>query len=311
MDENLARLLAQQSGVVSRRQALEAGLGDHDLRRMLRRRELSRIHPGVLVDHTGEPTWRQRAWAGVLHAWPAALCDSSALLASENAGGPAGSVIHVAVDRERRVVAPAGTRLHRVTGLHEMTLWNASPPRLRTEPAVLRTAARARDDFEAVQVLANAVQSRRTTAARLLHVLGTMERLPRRDFLARVLADVAAGACSVLEHVYLARVERAHGLLRGERQVHGSSRGPVLRDVLYRRYRQVVEIDGRLFHDTAAARHADLDRDLDAALDGLHTVRLGWGQVVGTPCRTADRVGTLLQRRGWDGHVRRCPSCPS
>jgi len=47
-------------------QALAAGLVDHDLQRLVRRRDLTRLLRGVYVDHTGEPTWQQRAWAAVL-----------------------------------------------------------------------------------------------------------------------------------------------------------------------------------------------------------------------------------------------------
>ena len=61
-----AELLALQSGVVSRRQLTGLGVEVHDLQRMLRRRELVRVHPGVFVDHTGSLTWLQRAWVGVL-----------------------------------------------------------------------------------------------------------------------------------------------------------------------------------------------------------------------------------------------------
>jgi hypothetical protein len=35
--------------------------------------------PGVYVNHTGDPTWLQRAWAGVLYYWPAALAGASAM----------------------------------------------------------------------------------------------------------------------------------------------------------------------------------------------------------------------------------------
>ena len=74
--------LALQDGMVSRRQLLAAGGRPHDLDRMLRRRELSRILPGVFVDHTGVPTWHQRAWCGVLFHEPAALAGASALRAA-------------------------------------------------------------------------------------------------------------------------------------------------------------------------------------------------------------------------------------
>jgi hypothetical protein len=67
----IAELLALQSGVISRPQVLAAGGCDHDIARHLRRRIWARIHDGVYVDHTGEPSWKQRAWAAVLYYWPA------------------------------------------------------------------------------------------------------------------------------------------------------------------------------------------------------------------------------------------------
>ena len=44
------------------------------------------VHPGVYVNHTGELTWLQRAWAAVLFAWPAALSHDSALRAADGPG---------------------------------------------------------------------------------------------------------------------------------------------------------------------------------------------------------------------------------
>ena len=62
----LRRLLLVQSGVISRAQVLGAGEKVWDIRRRIRRREWVRLQDGVYVDHTGEPTWLQRAWGGVL-----------------------------------------------------------------------------------------------------------------------------------------------------------------------------------------------------------------------------------------------------
>ncbi|MEZ0579568.1 type IV toxin-antitoxin system AbiEi family antitoxin domain-containing protein [Nocardioides sp. MH1] len=72
MDEVSAQL-SLQDGVISRQQALAAGLAPHAIARLLRRREWAPVHPGVYVDHTGPLSWRQRAWAAVLACWPAAL----------------------------------------------------------------------------------------------------------------------------------------------------------------------------------------------------------------------------------------------
>jgi len=57
------------------------GLDDCFIRCRVRQREWAPLHRGVYVDHTGTPTWRQRAWGAVLHCWPAGLADESALIA--------------------------------------------------------------------------------------------------------------------------------------------------------------------------------------------------------------------------------------
>jgi hypothetical protein len=312
--EAYADLLALQAGVVSRRQLLDdARMKPYDLQRLVRRRDLVRVHDGVFVDHTGDLTWLQRAWAGVRLVWPAALAHESALRAVDGPGrsGTDDTVIHLAVDRDRHARVPPGYRLHRMSHLGERTMWNASPPRVRIEEALIDVAVRKHDDFGAIAVLADAIQARRTQAQRIREALAARTRVPRRDFLLGVLADLEHGTCSVLEHGYLTVVERPHGLPTARRQVRGSRHGPLYRDVLYTDFDQVVELDGRMWHDNATQRDADLDRDLDAAIDRLATVRLGWGQVYGRPCETAARIGRLLATRGWHGLPTRCPSCPA
>ena len=311
--DSVEDLLLQQAGVVARRQLVARGLVGHDFERLLRRRELVLVHPGVYVNHTGELAWLQRAWAGVLACWPAALTHASALRACEGPGRrlSRGPEIHVAVDRDRRVMAPEGIVLHRLVRLDGRVMWNTSPPRLRYEDAALELAAAAVSDFEALGVLATVVQSRRTTAARLLASARSRPRLSRRRWIIAVLEDVAAGTCSVLEHGYLRHVERPHGLqvARPQRPA-SSSRGQVYRDVQYGTG-LLVELDGRLFHDTAAQRDIDFDRDLDAAVDGLTTVRLSWGQVFDRACWTASRIALLQRARGWTGVPVPCgPGCP-
>ena len=314
-EEGLAELLEIQDGVIARWQAVELGCTPNDIRRLLRRREWVRVFPGVYVDHSGPLTWQQRAWSAVLLAWPAALCHSTAIRAADGPGRRSfdeSAPLHVAVDRDRKFVAdPARIVAHRLVGLEGKVNWNARPPRVRVEEAVLDVAAGADDDFSAIEALSNAVQSRRTTAKRIQAALEDRPRIARREFLGSVLTDIADGTCSVLEHGYLTKVERPHGLPSADRQLGGSARGPVYRDVTYVGQSLVVELDGRLFHDSATARDKDMDRDLEAAIDGLRTVRVGWGQVYRRPCLTAQRIGRLLQQSGWTGAPAGCPACDS
>ena len=268
------------------------------------------VHPGVYVNHTGELTWLQRAWAAVLFAWPAALSHDSALRAADGPGKHPEELIHVAVGRDRRIAAPPRVRIHRMTHLDTRTHWNLGPPRVRYEDAALDVGIASSTDLAALGVVASAVQSRRTTAARMLDRLDARLRTPRRAWLEGVLEDVATGACSVLEHGFLDLVERAHGLPRAERQPRATATlGVVYRDVEYETL--IVELDGRLFHDSAAQRDRDMDRDLDAAVDGRTTIRLGYGQVFDRPCATALRLEALLRQRGWRGSATPCGvDCP-
>jgi hypothetical protein len=308
----LEPLLLEQGGVVTRRQADSAGVQPHDLRRLVRRRELVPIHAGVYVEHTGRPTFVQRAWAATLLHDHAALADVTALRAAEGPGSQRPEApIHLAVERDRHQRRTgAGIVLHRVAHLEERVLWHVGPPRMRYEEAALDVAAAADSEFAALAELSRAIQTRRTTAVRLQEALERRERISRRRWMNRVLADVAGGTCSVLEHGYLQRVERAHGLPSAGRQVRDRlGAGAVYRDVRYR-VGVVVELDGRLFHDTTTQRDRDFDRDLDAAAEGLTTLRVSWGQVFERPCWTSSRVALVLARAGWRGSVRPCgPSC--
>ncbi|WP_394289195.1 type IV toxin-antitoxin system AbiEi family antitoxin domain-containing protein [Microbacterium sp.] len=310
MDERVANLIQDQAGVVSRRQLEAAGLRAHDVERFVRRRELSRLHRGVLIDHTGEPSWIQHAWAGVLLYEPAVLQGPSAVRAVEGPGSNRPSTpIHIGVDRDRRVARRSGLVVVRMERFEERVQWNASPPRQRYEDAVIDVAAAAATNMQALGELARAVQGRRTTARRLLEHLERRPWVERRSWMMAVLGDVAAGACSVLEHAYLV-AERRHGVSGARRQVVDRlGAGVVYRDVEYK-CGLCVELDGRLFHDTAWQRDRDFDRDLDLRVDGRDSVRLSWGQVIDRPCWTMARIVALLHARGWAGTARPCaPGC--
>lgn len=208
MNEEIEHLLDLQSGVISRRQLMAEDVGDPAIRRMIRRREWARVHEGVYVDHTGQLSWTQRAWAAVLFGWPAALCHDSALRAEDGPGRRDrldDAPIHIAVDRKRAVVAPPGIVTHQLADLDDKVRWNRSPPRVRIEEALVDVAAEAASEFTAIATLSDAIQARSTTPARIKKALDDRSRVARRALLANVLTDIADGTCSVLEHGYLDR----------------------------------------------------------------------------------------------------------
>ena len=250
---DLSRLLAHQDGVVSRSQLVQAGLSASDVRRLLRRRDLTGVHPGVYVDHTGPLSDRQLLWAASL------ACDG--VLAGHSAQRVAGVLVPAGRLDVVELVIPwsarcrrslDGVEVERRRGLEDLVVVG-SPPRLRVEDATIDLADAARTELGAVDEITRAVQSRRTTAGRLLTTARGRSRLHRRDWLLGVLDDVATGACSVLEHGYLTRVERPHGLPTGRRQVRDRiSRGVLYRDVEYH-WGLVAELDGRFTTTPLAA----------------------------------------------------------
>lgn len=299
-------LLAHQDGVASRTQLVGLGMLDDAIEVAVRRRLLTRLARGVYVDHTGNPTWRQTVWAACLRHAPAVADPLTTLALAGITGLPARAGVTVGWDR--RVTAATDVRVTRSRSFAEHALLDLHPPRLALEHATLHHTATLGDEAAIVALLADAVHSRRTTAERLRAQAARTPRLRGRDLVGAVLDDLADGACSQLERLYVHRVERAHGLPPAVRQARVRVGGRVaFRDEEYLGGLLVVELDGRLGHDTSTERWVDAERDLVTTLRGGRTLRLVWQQVLAS-CRSAGVVGSLLQAVGWSGEPVPCRS---
>lgn len=146
----------------------------------------------------------------------------------------------------------------------------------------------------------------------ILSSLAERPRVAHRRMIEALLVDLRDGACSVLERLYLHHVERPHGLPTGSRQVVSRSTGRrTVIDVRYDEFGLIVELHGRAFHDSPEAYDADAERELaERAVGGSESLRITYGLVFRTGCRTAAWIATVLQRLGWEGTPRRCPRCP-
>ena len=293
---------------MNRRQLRELGLSKPQVETLLRRRSLVALHPGVYVDHTGLPTYAQRCWAAVLYAEPAALAGRHALPDPPTSPGEPNEV---AIDWSRRVGTRRGIRITRMRDLADHVGWNRSPPRLHLETAAIVAADRARTDHDAIALLCQLVGARRTTASRLASTLAERSRHSRRQLVGALVADLAAGTHSVLEHGLLDRVLRPHGLpvpSRHQAPARGR-RGAEYRDTLFEGVDAHVELDGG-HHDGSAQKDDDADRDLQDIASGLVVPRLRYAQVFAWPCRTARLLAGFFALRGWPGSARPCsPGC--
>ena len=175
--------------------------------------------------------------------------------------------------------------------------------------AAVEAAHRAADDLGAISALAALVGSRRTVAGRLRAEIERRVRLRRRTLLTDLLDDLERGTHSVLEHGYLVRVVRPHGLPEPTAQQVPfiAEDGTQYRDAGHADLDLSVELDGTL-HDGSEARDDDADRDLDDLAQGKVTPRLRYRQVFATPCRTAARLADVFRARGWEGSPHACPA---
>lgn len=303
-----------QHGLISRRQLIGLGLTPSQARTNVTNGRWQRVHPGVYATFTGTLDPLHRVWAALLYAGQDAVacCATSLWLFGLLERPP--ETLHVSIPESRRVDPLPGIRPHRrrvldrpETPVHPA----ASPPRIRIEESLLDECTR-RTEAEAVGLILRATQRRLTTPARVTAALSRRAVQPWRTLIRDVLADAEAGVASPLELHYRRRVEGPHGLPIGQRnaaEVDGAG-GRKYRDVDYRRWRLVIELDGQGAHPRDEV-FRDLRRDNQVSATDRTTFRYGWHDVVGEPCTVAAQVGIALKQRGWLGTIRPCgPDCP-
>jgi putative AbiEi antitoxin of type IV toxin-antitoxin system len=298
-------LLSLQDGVLSRAQALQAGLTDKYLVAALRSGRWQRLHTGVYATFSGPPARGAQLWAAVLRAGPEAVLSHQTAAELHGIGNQV-AVIHVTVPPGRQVTSARGLAVHRCARIDRARHPVQLPPRTRIEETVLDLAGAAGSLDDALGWVLRACGSRRTTPGRLAAALALRGRVRWRAELSATLGLAADGVQSLLEFRYVTRVERPHGLPAAHRQhlvVRAGQRQ--YQDVTYREYGLVVELDGQAAHP-AGSRWRDVRRDNASTAVGQGTLRYGWADVTGRPCFVAGQVADALAARGWTGVPRRC-----
>jgi hypothetical protein len=307
----LRELLQLQEGVITRAQALSAGMSRHALQAKLDSGRWRRLHSGVYAAFSGPPGRAPVLWAAVLCAGPRAILSHETAaelhgLLSASASARPDRTVHVMVPRGRQVTAMRHVRLHYSQRLDDSRHPVLLPPVTRFEDTILDLAVAAATVTDAISWILRACGTRRTTPDRLRQAMTARRRLRWRSELSAALADGSSGVHSALEHSYLHGVERLHGLPAGIRQRHVVVPGvSTYQDVRYERYRLIVELDGRAAHPEQE-RWRDIHRDNASAADGCVTLRYSWSDVTQRTCKVAAEVGRVLRSRGWTGQLRPC-----
>lgn len=307
------RYLAQrQNGVVSRSQAIRAGLSPDMIKFKVSSGRWQPMYPGVYATFTGVPVRGARLWAAVLSAGQGAVLSHETAAELHGLTDRPAQTIHVTVPVQRRVKAAEEISLHRSARAVDAVQGGSKPPRTKVEETVLDLTQAAKTFDDVCGWVTRAIARELTDETRLHAAMRARDRLRWRADLDELIAAAARGDHSVLEFRYHRDVERAHGLPESARQVPfatpGGKRGR--RDRVYEGYGVVVELDGRLAHP-AEQQSRDKARDNAAAAAGQQTLRYGWAQVKWEACATAAEVATVLRVHGWDGRPRPCsPGCP-
>lgn len=306
-----APIAESQSGMISRSQLLQVGLTAAQAKADVTNGRWQRVHPGVYATFTGSVDPLGQVWAAVLYAGRGAAASHGTALWLGRLLDQPPTVVDVVVPGSRRVLPQPGLRVHRRRELDGSDVRNlinpsAMPPRLRVEEGVLDGCDSA-SASRAVDLVLRATQRQLTSADRLRFSLQRRPRHRWRALLLDVLSDVDDGVASPLERRYRRDVEHGHRLPTGARN-KGEPRpggGRWYRDVRYRPWHVVVELDGRAAHPADGA-FRDMRRDNFAALAGDTTLRYGWHDVVGDPCGVAAQVGAVLKLGGWTGSPQPC-----
>ncbi len=290
VERKLSALAAKQHGHITREQLLALGLGEQAIYYRLRIGRLHRAFPGVYA--VGHP---RRAPIDVAAAAVLA-CGPGAVLSDFSAAALWGFVKRwpeqpeVAVCGDRR---PKGIRVHRRRSLprQEKTREKGIPV---TTPArtVLDCAPRLKGR-SLTRLVNDALLSLFLHRAELIDVI---ERHPKHPGAARVapLMHVEGGPTrSELEDHFLAFCER-HRLPRPETNVVLDGREI---DAFFRAERVIVELDGYEFHSDRTTFELDREKDAEAAVKGLMTVRVTDERMDQNPGREATRLRTILKQR--------------
>ena len=310
LPDRCSRLILRQRGVIATWQAEAAGISRLDMRDLASSGRWRRLHYGVYAAFTGQPPREAILWAAALRVGPQSILSHETAAEVDGLLDGRSRLIHVTVPELRHRQPVAGLVIHRTRNAPAFRRIGGVPARTMPEETVLDLAQAATSFDDVVALLARACQRRLTTPFVLSETMRERAKLRWRAEISQALGDVAAGVHSPLEYRYVRDVERAHGLPPANRQARAGHDGhDIFRDALYRRYRLIVELDGRANHPDEQ-RWSDQRRDNAAAVEGVITLRYGWTDVTERACETAREVGTALAGRGWRGSPRRCgPGC--
>lgn len=262
-----------QGGVVSRRQAYQAGMTRGEVRAQVRARRWQRVWSRSLCIHTGDISALGREWGAVFEGGDHAVLDGESSLIASGLQRYESTTLRVSVPRGVKPLSGTGLDIRRTRRLKVTDRVASGVPRTKVEIAAVRAALWAVSDKQAALLVTMAVQQGLTTAERVGEALLRVRRDKRRAMLHDLILDLMGGARSMGE-LDFARACRRRGLPEPTRQVIRSGRGGrYYLDVYWEQWHLVVEIDG-IHHSWADNVVSDALRHNEVAIAGDTVLRL-------------------------------------
>ena len=198
--DELWTLVADQAGMVARRQLSEYGVDWSRVRNEIAARRWVERTPRVISTFTGELMLRQREWLAVLHAGPRSMLANLSAARFQGLQGWDRPWVSVLVDDELSFEPVEGVDFFRSRRPFDL-LRSSRPgiPVCQLEPAVLLWAGYEATTKAAHGVAAAVVQQRLTTATRMIGWIDQLRPLRRAKALKRTLSFVDGGAHSGAE----------------------------------------------------------------------------------------------------------------
>lgn len=294
----LDHLLFRQHHVISRRQAL---------RHLSRTALYHRVSSGrwqqpvrsIFVAQTGPIGIPQQRWMGVLASrGPLAAFSALEVLGLKGYRKPYTEILITANRRVR--LTPPDTVIRRSACLTvEDVLTSGSPPSTGAARSLVDAAQWARDDAEAVAVVAACFQQRLVTGDEVLAVLDRLGGVRRGALIRQTVEDARGGSHSISEVQFLQLCRRNVRPDPTRQVVRRDSRGRKrYRDALFDDYGIHVEIDGSQ-HMEVRAWSADMVQHNEIAITGDLLLRFTAWQVRRDPATVVRQLRAALRAAGW------------
>ena len=302
MPEEVSDRLRSQRGVVTRSQALRAGMTTSAIRTEVRNGRWDRAAPGVYVLSGSATTWERALWVAHLHLGPDSCVSHESAGRLHGLPEVPGGIVSLSVPHRRRPRVP-GVRVRRTDDLsrdHVVRLDGlplTSLPRTIVDLASVLHVARLRLLVERLVI------ERKVSLAQVGATLAGLRRRgkPGVMLLGRVLDDLGPG--DDIPNGELERLFDDLVTLSGlpdpvhEHPLPGVGPRSGFVDRCWPDARLIVELDGRKWHTRRQQVLADHDRLLQAQAAGYETTRLLWEHVRSDGPSTTDALRIIYERR--------------